>query len=98
MHFYTQLARPLQDLKTLLLKEASVKENPRKAYASKTKLPITSASEEISFSELQKALSKGCILVHFDSGRILRIDLDASKEWGFGVVVFHVKDGTPTDK
>ena len=98
VHFYAQLARPLQDLKTLLLKEAPTKGNPRKVYALKTKLPTASIAEETSFDELQKALSKSCILIHFDHIKILWIDLDSSKEFGFGVVIFHVKDGTPTDK
>lgn len=92
VHFYAQLARPLQDLKTRLLKEAPTKGNPRKAYASKTALPQASQLEEISFNELQEALSKSCILVHFNSAWILWVDLDASKEFGFGAVIFHVKE------
>ena len=96
VHFYVQLAKPLQDLETRLLKEALIKSNPQKAYSLRTKLPMASQAEEVSFEELQKALSKVCILIHFNPTKVLWIDLDASKEFSFGVVVFHVKDGALT--
>ena len=92
VHFYAQLAKPLQELKTLLLKEAPTKGNPRKAYASKTKLPMPSDAQKASFYELQSALSKPSVLAHFNPQSKLWIDLDASKEFGFGAVLFHVKD------
>lgn len=98
VHFYAQLARPLQDLKTKLLKEAPTKGNPRKAYASKTALPQASLAEQTSFEELQEALSKACILVHFNPSWILWVDLDASKEFGFGAVIFHVKNNKKIEK
>ena len=92
VHYYAQLARPLQDLKTQQLKLAPVKGNPRKAYVSKTKLPLPpSPTEEASFTGLKQALSSPAILIHFSPDRVLWIDLDASKEFGFGVVIFHVK-------
>ena len=40
---------------------------------------------------LKQALSQPSILVYFDPNRTLWIDLDASKEFGFGAMVFHVK-------
>ena len=93
VHFYAQRAQPLQKLKTALLKD-SPSGNKRKAYSSVTRLPTPpSPSEEESFRSLQDALSQPCILVHFDSGRVLWIDLDASKAFGFGAVIFHVKAG-----
>lgn len=91
VHYYAQLASPLQDLKTRLLKEAPTKGNPRRAYSSKCHLPKPSMLEEDSFKSLQEALSKPSILAHFDPSRPLWIDLDASREWGFGVQIFHVK-------
>ena len=92
IHFYAQLARPLQDLKIILLKEAPIKGNPRKVYAFKTVLLKASLTEEISFRELQKALSKSCILVHFNPAWILWVDLDSSKKFGFGAIIFHIKN------
>ena len=92
VHYYAQLARPLQDLKTQQLKLAPVKGNPRKAYASKTKLPLPpSPTEEASFTGLKQALLSPAILIHFSPDRVLWIDLDASKEFGFGIVIFYVK-------
>ena len=43
-------------------------------------------------------LSRSSILIHFDATRTLWIDLDASKEFGFGIIIFHVKEGTPIDR
>ena len=45
----------------------------------------------MSFNILQEVMSKPSLLVHFNPARILWIDLDASKEWGFGAVLFHAK-------
>ena len=96
-YFYSQIARPLQELKTRLLKDSPVASGQRKKYVSKTQLPQTTKLELVSFELLQTALSKLSILVHYDQNRTLWIDLDASKEFGFGVVVFHVKNETVAD-
>ena len=46
VHFYAQLARPLQDLKTRLLKEAPTnKGNQRRAYSSRLRLPQATEQE-----------------------------------------------------
>ena len=93
VHFYAQLAKPLQELKTTLLKESpSIAGRPRKKYSSTKLLPPPVPAELASFEELQKAMSRPSMLVHFDAAKTLWIDLDASKEFGFGAVVFHVKD------
>ena len=93
VHYYAQLARPLQELKTTLLKESpSIGGRPRKKYSSTKILPPPLPSELASFEELQKAMSQPSMLVHFDPSKTLWIDLDASKEFGFGAVVFHSKD------
>ena len=93
VHYYAQLSKPLQELKTSLLKASpSVAGRPRKRYASTTKLPPPLPAEAASFEELQKAMGQPSMLVHFDPAKTLWIDLDASKEFGFGAVVFHCKD------
>ena len=71
VHFYAQLERPLKNLKTRILKGAPFQRNPRKAYALRTKLPPTSLMKEVSFQELQKALFKSSLLIHFSLTRIL---------------------------
>ena len=89
IHFYAQLAAPLQTLKTSLLRNALVSGQQRRAYASKTKLGPPTPQEHASFLSIQEALSQPLTLVHHDPDKTLWIDLDASKEFGFGAVVFH---------
>ena len=93
VHFYSQISAPLQDLKTLMLKSAPTAGSQRKAYASKTKLPPATEKELESFRLIQSSLSKAILLVHFSSERQLWVDFDASKEFGFGAIVFHIKTG-----
>lgn len=49
IHFYAQLAAPLQALKTSLLRDAPVSGQQRRAYASKTKLGVLTPQELASF-------------------------------------------------
>ena len=99
VHYFAQLAQPLQALKTSLLKQAPTKGNPRRAYASSYKLGKPSPAELASFTSLQEALCNQTTLAHHDPERVMWVDLDASKD-GFGVRVFHVKKGyeVPTGK
>lgn len=89
IYFYAQLASPLQALKTSLLKGAPESGQQRRAYASKTRLQPPSAKEHAAFEALQEALSRPMTLVHHIPDKVLWIDLDASKEFGFGAVTFH---------
>lgn len=90
VHYYTQISGPLQDLKTLMLKSAPVAGAQRKAYALKTRLSSKTVKEFESFKILKDCLSKSIFLVHFTPKKRLWVDLDASKKWGFEVIVFHV--------
>lgn len=90
VHFCAQLAEPLQALKTTLLKGGPVSGAPRRAFASKTRLPLQTAREEASFIALQNTLSKSSMLVHHNLERNLWIDLNASKDFGFGAILFYV--------
>lgn len=100
IHFYAQMASPLQALKTRLLKGAPESGQQRRAYASKTKLGPPSDSEFASFHALQETLSHPTTLVHHNADKTLWIDLDASKEFGFGAVAFHTtgEDVLPKEK
>lgn len=89
IHFYAQLAAPLQALKTSLLRDAPLGGQQRRAYASKTRLGAPTPQELASFLSIQDALSQPSTLVHHNPDKILWIDLDASKEFGFGAIVFH---------
>ena len=91
---YAQVCQPLQDRKTSLLKKSPLgKGNPRRAYARRTQLGPPSETEQRAFDTLQELLSRPTTLVHFDSKRHLYIDMDASKEFGFGACVYHLIDG-----
>ena len=52
VYYYAQLANPLQNLKTRLLKQAPIKDNPRRAYSFKMHLSEASSQEEQSFNSL----------------------------------------------
>lgn len=91
---YAAVTKPLQDLKTQLLKNAPTKGQKRKGYSSRTRITLVEESHTKSFLDLKNALSKTSILVHFDPDRTLYIDIDASHEFGFGVILFHDKSDT----
>ena len=96
--YYSAVAKPLQDRKTRLykiLRERRIAGNARKREAGKTKVMYPTVQEFESFNMLQKLFTKPDILHHFDPKRTLYIDIDASKETGFGVYAYHVK-GDPT--
>ena len=90
IHFYAQLTIPLQAFKTFLLRVAPVSGQQRRAYTSKTRLGPPTPQEYLSFLSIQEALSQPLTLVYHDPDKTLWIDLDASKEFGFGAVVFHI--------
>ena len=98
VHFYAQIAQELQDLKTLMLRDGPSAGKERKQFSSKKLLPAATPKQAASFEMLQESLSKPTILIHFNATRTLWIDLDASKEFGFGVVVFHVKNEAEIDQ
>ena len=88
---YAAVTKPLQDRKKELLKPAPKSGNPRKSYSSRTKLSMPNAKEIASFTTLQSLLSRPSYLTHFDPERRLYIDLDASKQFGFGAMAYHTK-------
>ncbi|RFU24802.1 hypothetical protein B7463_g11538, partial [Scytalidium lignicola] len=60
-------------------------------YTAGTKITEPTAKEKKAFDILQFILSKPTYLAHLNPNRRLYIDLDASKEYGFGAVAYHVK-------
>lgn len=90
--FYAQKAEPLQQRKTALLRlSPSNKGTTRKIYSRRTIINHPSEAELESYRQLQEAFSQASFLVHFCSDRTLYIDVDASKQRGFGVMVYHLK-------
>ena len=94
--YYAQKAEPLMERKTWLLKASpSSKGRARKNFSRRTEISDPIDRELDAFEQLQDAFSKPSFLIHFDKTRCLYIDVDASKERGFGVMAFHVrKKGT----
>lgn len=88
---YAQRANPLQQRKTELTKviPKEAKGHARKRHSSSSYYEPTEA-EVKAFQDLQEAFSSPTFLIHFDPSRRLYIDLDASKEWGFATMIYHV--------
>ena len=87
---YAAIAKPLQDRKTAMLSSSPRAGNERKTFALRSCLQESTNAELASFQALQKALSTPSFLVHFDEKEMLYIDLDASKDFGFGAMIYHV--------
>lgn len=89
--YYAQISEPLQKRKTDLLKDSPlVGGRSRKAFSKATKYqPV--AKELDSFKALQEVLTADTFLHYYDPMRQLYADIDASKRYGFGVMVYHVK-------
>lgn len=89
--YFAQIAEPLQRLKTELLKRSpAVGGRHRKNFSKTTKI-IPTDEELEAFEMLQKALTTETYLRHHDPNRQMYIDLDGSKKYGFGVMIYHVK-------
>jgi hypothetical protein len=97
--YYAQLTEPLQNRKTRLLRKGPKAGAARKDYAKKTSIDDVSNLETESFKAIQRNFDRPTFLHHQDSKRRLYIDLDASKQYGFGVMIYHMKDdeGEPLD-
>ena len=89
--FYAQVSNLLQQRKTLLLKNDSIKKNSRRRFSSIKLLKLfTDKKYEIYFI-LQNIFSKSSFLIHFVSNRWLLIDVNAFKQKNFEIMIFHVR-------
>ena len=96
---YAQKVEPLQKRKTMLLRQSPSKGgNVRKSYSKTTRLNAPTDAELKSFDEVQTNFRHPRFLHHFNPERRLYVDLDASKERGFGVMVYHIKGDEIADK
>ena len=96
MPHYMAIMKPLQIRKMDLLKPAPKAGNPRKVYSLRTHLDQPTEQEIASFCTLQDLLSQPSFLMHFDLKKRLYIDLDASKEFRFSTMIYHVKGNVLT--
>ena len=105
---YAAIVKPLQERKTLLGRSVKVAGNARKRATSRTVLTTPTPRELNAYHQLQKMFASPTLLHHFDPHQQLYIDLDASKEFGFGAYIYHAdmkdkdgvldKDGSPPQK
>ena len=89
---YAAIAKPPQLRKTYLTRTVNVGGNARKKATARTQLTMPTPKELNAFHQLQKLFSSPTILHHHDEKRTLYIDLDASKEFGFGAHIYHSTD------
>lgn len=99
IHYPAQVAQSLQNLKIILFKHVLIAKAQQKAFASCTKVLLSTNAKLVSFSTLNERLSLSVMLVHYSMDCIFWIDLNALKEFGFSLIQFHTtKDYKPNDK
>ena len=87
---YAQRVQSLQKRKIALIKNVTVSDFARKRQAIKTQLYDLTYEKRVVFRNLQIAFASSIFLIHFDRKRRLYIDLNASKQWDFATIVYHV--------
>ena len=81
----------------MMLKASLQKGKPRKGYTKKAIIDGPIKKEEVAFKTLQDLFSKPMFLVYFHSKHQLYMDLDASKCYRFGAMIYHIHD-KPKDR
>ena len=89
---YAQKAKALQDRKTMMTRTlpTGFKGPGRKNQSSRLELKESTEAEWKSFTDLKNAFATTRFLIHYDRTRTLYFDLDASKDWGFAAMIYHV--------
>lgn len=98
VRWFAQMVEPLQKRKTQLAKGLT-NNAQRKKMTNMIKFDPTEIEKE-SFRLLQRQFSKPSFLAHYDMEKTLYIDLDASKTFGFGAMIYHLEgdlEGDPVD-
>lgn len=90
--YYCQLAEPLQKEKTKLLKDAPTSGYARANYAKSTRVNQDREDLQTSYQAMQSAFQDKRFLAHIDPARQLYVGVNASKQRGFRVIVYHIKD------
>ena len=92
--YYAQKVKPLQRRKTLLLQSTpTAKRRARRNYAARALVEMPSTAEQAAFETIQEEFKRHTFLTYFNPERQLYINIDASKERGFGAMVYHLKSG-----
>lgn len=94
--YYTGIAKSLQDQKTELLFPELKNGNLYQSFASKTKVLNLTTHELAFFKTIYNLLSGPSHLIHPNPEHRIFIDLDVSKEFGFGAMIYHLKENLAT--
>ena len=86
---YAQIAAPLTEKKTQLLKNAPIQGQKRRSFSAKITF-ILSDTEMKAILDLKEVISSGSVCTHHDAARYTYYDLDASLD-GFAVMVYHLQ-------
>ena len=90
--YYSAIIKPLQERKTLLNRSCKhIAGNARKSEAGRAHIHQPTPKELNAYHQLQGVFASPTMLHHHNPARQLYIDLDASKEFGFGAHVYHTK-------
>lgn len=97
--YYAYIIDPLQKRKTKLLRHAP-SGKARKSFVAKTAVDKPTEDELAAFNHLQDCFSRPTFLAHHQPARPLFIEVDASKQRGFGGFLYHadLPDNWPLDK
>lgn len=90
VYAYARIARPLQSLKTALLKNAPVSGHARKTFCAKTTITAPSEQQKMSFEMIKDILSNKIVLRHHDPSVPLIYRVDASFEVGVSAIVCQI--------
>ena len=93
---YAQFAGFFQTKKTDLIRNINkiykiTTESVRKTFATRFQLKKPFSNELKAFQDIQNAFRKDSFLMHFQHIRFLFINVDAFKENGFAVMIYHLK-------
>ena len=90
--YYSAIVKPLQERKTMLNRSCGNHSgNARKSEAGRSYLQMPTPQELNAYHQLQGIFASPTLLHHHDPSRQLYVDLDASKEFGFGAHIYHSK-------
>lgn len=95
---YARLNKPLQDLKTKLLKSAPAGKRARKEFCKRTPIENPTEAQIESFNLVKDAICSEGVLIHHDSNSPLLYRVDASFENGFACAVMQIPEHSRIEK
>ena len=90
--YYAQIVEPLQNQKTIFLKNEFIKNNFKKTFFKRTSIDQSINAKYQSYKYLQIRFSKSSLLIHFETMKSTFINVDVSKKRNFEIMIFHVQN------